>query len=187
MARKKDAHPVFSCHNNSFKIRQRYISHLSCTQFIGCTYPLLPHKIMQQSAVCYHKAFTLTRHNHLPSFVFVIHHDDVIKWKHSLRITDHLCEELEIDCSPSIKAHSWHHSDVIMGAMASQITSFTIVYSTVDSGADQRNIKAVMTGVRFDRGPEVNLQKDFYKMFRKILKSRCAVRFHKVSLAIFFL
>ena len=31
-----------------------------------------------------------------------------------------------------------HYTDVIMGAIASQITSFTIVYSTVYSGADQR-------------------------------------------------
>ena len=31
-----------------------------------------------------------------------------------------------------------HYSDVIMGALASQITSLTIVYSTVYSGADQR-------------------------------------------------
>ena len=31
-----------------------------------------------------------------------------------------------------------HYSDVIMGAMASQITGLTIVYSTVYSGADQR-------------------------------------------------
>ena len=31
-----------------------------------------------------------------------------------------------------------HYSDVIMRAMASQITSLTIVYSTVYSGADQR-------------------------------------------------
>ena len=31
-----------------------------------------------------------------------------------------------------------HYSDVIMGAMASQITSLTIVYSTVYSGGDQR-------------------------------------------------
>ena len=31
-----------------------------------------------------------------------------------------------------------HYSDVIMGAMASQITSLTIVYSAVCSGADQR-------------------------------------------------
>ena len=33
---------------------------------------------------------------------------------------------------------SLHYSDVIMGAMASQITSLTNVYSTVYSGADQR-------------------------------------------------
>ena len=32
----------------------------------------------------------------------------------------------------------WHYSDIIMNAMASQITSLTIVYSTVYSGADQR-------------------------------------------------
>ena len=31
-----------------------------------------------------------------------------------------------------------HYNDVIMGAIASQITSLTIVYSTVYSGADQR-------------------------------------------------
>ena len=31
-----------------------------------------------------------------------------------------------------------HYSDAIMGAMASEITSLTIVYSTVYSGADQR-------------------------------------------------
>ena len=31
-----------------------------------------------------------------------------------------------------------HYSDVIMGTMASQITSLTIVYSTVYSGTDQR-------------------------------------------------
>ena len=31
-----------------------------------------------------------------------------------------------------------HYNDVIIGAMASQITSLTIVYSTVYSGADQR-------------------------------------------------
>ena len=33
---------------------------------------------------------------------------------------------------------SQHYNDVIMGAIASQITSLTIVYSTVYSGADQR-------------------------------------------------
>ena len=35
-----------------------------------------------------------------------------------------------------------HYSDIKIGAMASQITSFTIVYSTVYSGAVKDNIKA---------------------------------------------
>ena len=35
-----------------------------------------------------------------------------------------------------------HYSAVIMGAMASQITSLIIVNSNVYSGADQRNMKA---------------------------------------------
>ena len=35
-----------------------------------------------------------------------------------------------------------HNSDVIIGAIASQITSLTIVYSTVYSGADQRKHKS---------------------------------------------
>ena len=35
-------------------------------------------------------------------------------------------------------AIDYHYCDVIMGTIASQITSFTIVYSTVYSGADQK-------------------------------------------------
>ena len=38
--------------------------------------------------------------------------------------------------------YSRHHSDIIMGAMASQITSLAIVYSTVYSGADQRKYQS---------------------------------------------
>ena len=34
--------------------------------------------------------------------------------------------------------HLFHYTDVIMGTLASQITSLTIVYSTVYSDADQR-------------------------------------------------
>ena len=33
--------------------------------------------------------------------------------------------------------HAYHYDDVIMGVVASQITSLTIVYSTIYSGADQ--------------------------------------------------
>ena len=39
--------------------------------------------------------------------------------------------------SVSRRTHG-HYGDVIMGTMAFQITSLTIVYSTVSSGADQR-------------------------------------------------
>ena len=35
----------------------------------------------------------------------------------------------------------YHYSDVIMGTMASQNTSLTIVYSDVYSGAYEKNIK----------------------------------------------
>ena len=35
-------------------------------------------------------------------------------------------------------ADVFHYDDVMMSAMGSQITSFTIVYSTIYSGADQR-------------------------------------------------
>ena len=52
-------------------------------------------------------------------------------------------------CTWILKQNDWHflnenvhYNDVIMSAMASQITSLTIVYSTVYSGADQRNFKA---------------------------------------------
>ena len=51
-------------------------------------------------------------------------HDNVITWKHFPRH------------SPFVRGI--RHNDVIMGAMASQITSLTIVYRTVYSGADQR-------------------------------------------------
>ena len=40
------------------------------------------------------------------------------------------------------QAERQHYIDVIMGAIASQITSLTIVYSTVYSGADKKDMKA---------------------------------------------
>ena len=39
-----------------------------------------------------------------------------------------------------------HYSDVIIGAMAYQITSLTIVYSNVYSGVDKKTIKLRVTG-----------------------------------------
>ena len=45
----------------------------------------------------------------------------------------------------------FHYTDVIMGAIASQITSLTIVYSTVYSDADQRKHQS-STSLAFVRG-----------------------------------
>ena len=44
-----------------------------------------------------------------------------------------------------------HYNDVIIGAITSQITSFTIVYSTVYSGADQRKHQSSVS-LAFVRG-----------------------------------
>ena len=48
-----------------------------------------------------------------------------------------------------------HYDDVIMGAIASQITSLTIVYSTVYSGADQskQTSKLRVTGLCVGNSP----------------------------------
>ena len=45
----------------------------------------------------------------------------------------------------------YHYNDVIISAMASQITSLTIVYSTVYSGADQRRYQS-SASLAFVRG-----------------------------------
>ena len=43
------------------------------------------------------------------------------------------------DCHEECQERTNHYSDVIMGVMATQISSLMIVYSTVYSGANQRN------------------------------------------------
>ena len=63
---------------------------------------------------------------------------------------------------PVTAAHYWlmvrvtdgfphHHSDVMMGAMTSQIASLTIVYSSVYSGTDQRKLQS-SASLAFVRG-----------------------------------
>ena len=51
---------------------------------------------------------------------------------------DHLTKVHSIAIQIRWESCFTHYSDVIMGAMASQITRLTIFYSTVYSGADQR-------------------------------------------------
>ena len=50
--------------------------------------------------------------------------------------------KLSINTSHSFFLSFNHYNDVIMSAMASQITSLAIVYSTVYSGADQRKYQS---------------------------------------------
>ena len=50
-----------------------------------------------------------------------------------------------------IQNYHYHYADVIIGAMASQVTSLTIVYSTVYSGADQRKHQ-ISASLAFVRG-----------------------------------
>ena len=55
---------------------------------------------------------------------------------------------------------SWHHSDVIMGAVVSQIT--TIFYSTIYSGSDQRKLQS-STSLAFVRGIHLWLVNSLHK------------------------
>ena len=56
----------------------------------------------------------------------------------------------------------WHYSDVRMGTIASQITSLTIVYSTVYSDADQRKHQS-FASLAFVRGIHWRLVNSLHK------------------------
>ena len=74
----------------------------------------------------------------------LIQNDTDLQWYESCQISRHQT----FSCD--------HYNDVIMGAIASQITSLTIVYSTVYSDADQRKYQssAPLAFVRWiHRGP----------------------------------
>ena len=59
---------------------------------------------------------------------------------HTFPIYTANANEFVQSCIGCSDASTWlcHYNDVLMGAMASEITSLTIIYSTVYSGADQR-------------------------------------------------
>ena len=54
----------------------------------------------------------------------------------------HHCATLVGSSCANFRCLHWHYSDVIMSAMASQITGVSLVYSIVCSDAEQRKIKA---------------------------------------------
>ena len=53
-------------------------------------------------------------------------------------VTNKILADRQISSFPTRARRTVYYNNVIMGAMASQITGLTIVYSTVYSGADQR-------------------------------------------------
>ena len=63
------------------------------------------------------------------------------------------CPDICIDNAMhnTINVYHYHYSDVIMGAMTPQITSHTIVYSTVYPGADKRKYQS-SASLAFVRG-----------------------------------
>ena len=78
-----------------------------------------------------------------------------------------------------------HYSDVIMGAMASQFISITIVYSTVYSGTDQRKPQssaslAIVRGIH--QWPVNSPHKE--PVTRKMFPFDDVIMFHEISSAI---
>ena len=71
----------------------------------------------------------------------------VIKWKYGNRA------DITFKAPNDFTSHGewWYYSDVMMGAMASQITSLTLVYSIVYSGRDERKHQSTASLV-FVRG-----------------------------------
>ena len=55
-----------------------------------------------------------------------------------LQCIKHVKKTIFLERGATLQNHDKHYYDVIMGAIASQITSITIVYSAVYSDADQR-------------------------------------------------
>ena len=62
-----------------------------------------------------------------------------LHWPKFYPSESHMCiPDTRVWKNATASARTTHYSDVIMGAMASQMTNLTIVYSTVYTGADQR-------------------------------------------------
>ena len=89
----------------------------------------------------------------IPSWVLTLGPDwiTVVKDRHASQVWRHQCEPYRDIQGTPLTSQRWrtrppipsltrcvHYQDVTMGTMASQITSLTIVYSSVYSDADQR-------------------------------------------------
>ena len=88
-----------------------------------------------------------------------------VRWPVDSRTKGQQCENASIwwcrNCA-AISREIFHYGDVIMATIASQITSLTIVYSTIYSDADQRKHQSFVSLVfvrEIHRGPVNSLHK----------------------------
>ena len=84
-----------------------------------------------------------------------------------IQAPEHVCTWWPLYQSVRLSDRDTHYSDVIMGTMASQITSLTIVHSTVYSGADKkRTSKLRVTGLCQSNKHSHHFDTVSYFMFR---------------------
>ena len=90
-------------------------------------------------SLCFHIQFSYRYHNPRSKLIYTKMAIELyLRWLHFLKkwYDSHSLVHFRL------KYVLLHYNDVIMGAMASQITSLTIAYSTVYSGADQRKLQS---------------------------------------------
>ena len=108
----------------------RYITSWTFTHHLTVNNQFNRHKVLQWTTfVCYLVSCTFRQF-----YRFIVLPNAVEKYPSSTKIH----RQLAIAHIKYLLYIKMHYDDIIMGAMASQITSLTIVYSTAHSGADQR-------------------------------------------------
>ena len=140
-------------------------AHGYCFAVLCCGYTLIDFPIFTRLT-----SLALWQSNDCPSAskATLMNMDKYLMWIHYERLHNHnkakhnktVCIFLGIYCTPTTattrQQQKIHYGDVIMGTIASQITSLTIVYSTVYSDADERKHQsfASLASVReIHRGP----------------------------------
>ena len=104
--------------------------------------------IRQGKTICY-KHVVIKIRNILHNLVCIFHTGNRIKSMFYIS-TDKKWRPFDPIMSFDIRSH---YNDVIMTSMASQITSLTIVYSTVYSGSDQRKLQSSASLARAGHSP----------------------------------
>ena len=82
-----------------------------------------------------------------------IDYNFAIKWHFSPFVCYHTTDPKALILNAGLHSFPIHYSDVIMGAMASQITSLKIIFSTVYSGKSKKSSKLPATGICTGNSP----------------------------------